>query len=46
MEIKRSGSQPSAKGPAEWFTGAVRVDPAVLRSRIWCIASLSRCGDR
>lgn len=27
MEIKRSGSQPSGKGPAEWFTGAVRVDP-------------------
>ena len=27
MEIKRSGSQPSRKGPAEYFTGAVRVDP-------------------
>ena len=27
MEIKRSGSQPSAKGPTEWFTGAVRIDP-------------------
>ena len=27
MEIKRSGAQPSAKGPAEWFTGTVRVDP-------------------
>ena len=27
MEIKRSGSQASGKGPAEWFTGAVRVDP-------------------
>src|SRR5881628_578199 len=27
MEIKRSGSQPSRKGPAEWFTGSVRVDP-------------------
>ena len=27
MEIKRAGSQPSAKGPAEWFTGAVRIDP-------------------
>ena len=27
MEIKRSGSQPSGKGPSEWFTGAVRVDP-------------------
>lgn len=27
MEIKRSGSQPSSQGPAEWFTGNVRVDP-------------------
>ena len=27
MEIKRSGSQPSDKGPAEYFTGMVRVDP-------------------
>jgi len=27
MDIKRSGSQPSAKGPAEYFTGTVRVDP-------------------
>lgn len=27
MEIKRSGSQPSGKGPAEYFTGSVRVDP-------------------
>ena len=27
MEIKRNGSQPSAKGPADWFTGIVRIDP-------------------
>ena len=27
MEIKRNGSQPSGKGPAEYFTGAVRIDP-------------------
>lgn len=27
MEIKRSGSQPSSKGPADWFTGTVRLDP-------------------
>ena len=26
MEIQRIGSQPSGKGPAEYFTGAVRVD--------------------
>jgi quercetin dioxygenase-like cupin family protein len=27
MDIKRSGSQPSGKGPSAWFTGAVRIDP-------------------
>jgi quercetin dioxygenase-like cupin family protein len=27
MEIKRSGTEPSRKGPAEWFTGTVRIDP-------------------
>ena len=27
MEIKRSGSQPSAKGPSDWVTGTVRIDP-------------------
>ena len=26
MEIKRIGSQPSSKGPEDWFTGAVRID--------------------
>jgi quercetin dioxygenase-like cupin family protein len=26
MDIKRSGSRPSAKGPADYFTGTVRVD--------------------
>jgi quercetin dioxygenase-like cupin family protein len=26
MEIKRSGSQPSAKGPTDYFTGTVRID--------------------
>ena len=27
MQITRGGSQPSGKGPAEYFTGSVRVDP-------------------
>jgi quercetin dioxygenase-like cupin family protein len=27
MEIKRCGSQPSGKGPADYFTGTVRIDP-------------------
>jgi len=26
MEIKRVGTQPSAKGPSDWFTGTVRID--------------------
>jgi len=27
MDIKRIGSQPSTKGPGEYFTGTVRIDP-------------------
>jgi quercetin dioxygenase-like cupin family protein len=27
MDIKRSGSRPSGEGPADYFTGSVRVDP-------------------
>ena len=27
MDIERSGSQPSGKGPPEWFTGTARIDP-------------------
>src|SRR3954468_20604502 len=27
MEITRAGSKPSGKGPRDWFTGSVRVDP-------------------
>ena len=27
MKIARSGSQPSAKGPTDWFSGTVRIDP-------------------
>ncbi len=29
MNIKVSGSQPSGKGPAEYFTGTVRIDPLI-----------------
>ncbi len=29
MEIRRSGSQPSRKGPEEYFIGSVRIDPLV-----------------
>lgn len=27
MEIKRNGSRPSGKGPTDYFTGKVRIDP-------------------
>ena len=27
MEVKRSGSQPSRQGQADYFTGTVRIDP-------------------
>jgi quercetin dioxygenase-like cupin family protein len=27
MKITKNGTQPSTKGPAEWFTGTVRIDP-------------------
>jgi quercetin dioxygenase-like cupin family protein len=32
MKITRSGSQPSGKGPADWFTGTVRIDPLFTTS--------------
>jgi quercetin dioxygenase-like cupin family protein len=28
MKVIRNGSKPSVKGPASWFTGAVRIDSA------------------
>jgi len=31
MEISKSGSQPSAKGPTDWFTGVVRIDSPFQR---------------
>jgi quercetin dioxygenase-like cupin family protein len=37
MDIKRSGSRPSGKEPAEYFTGTVRIDPlfdAPARARV------------
>ncbi|WP_416358478.1 cupin domain-containing protein [Aureimonas phyllosphaerae] len=27
MDIVRNGTNPSGKGPSDWFTGTVRVDP-------------------
>lgn len=39
MEIKKLGSQPSNKGPADWFTGTVRIEPlhtASAPARVAC----------
>ncbi len=33
MDIKRNGSHPSGKGPAEYFTGTVRIDPLLRINR-------------
>jgi quercetin dioxygenase-like cupin family protein len=41
MEIKRSGSQPSSKGPADWFTGTVRIDPLIQPNAPARVASAS-----
>lgn len=32
MEIKKIGTEPSGKGPEEWFTGTVRIDPLFQRN--------------
>lgn len=32
MNIQRNGSQASIKGPADWFTGTVRIDPLFLQA--------------
>lgn len=45
MEIKRSGLQPSGKGPAEWFTGDVRVDCTTRLNRpasAWRLSPLNQ----
>jgi quercetin dioxygenase-like cupin family protein len=41
MEIKRSGSQPSARGSAEYFTGTVRIDPLMSPSEPARVAGAS-----
>jgi quercetin dioxygenase-like cupin family protein len=49
MEIRRSGCQPSAKGPADWFTGTVRVDPlfeATAPARVACASVTFEPGAR
>ncbi len=49
MEIKRSGSQASGKGPAEYFTGTVRVDrlfEAPEPARVLCASVTFEPGAR
>jgi quercetin dioxygenase-like cupin family protein len=41
MEIKRVGTQPSGKGPPEWFTGTVRIDPLIQAPEPARVASAS-----
>jgi len=49
MELKRPGSQPSIKGPEEWFTGTVRIDPlhtSPSPSRVSCASVTFEPGAR
>jgi len=49
MELKRVGSQPSTRGPKEWFTGSVRIDPlfqAPDPARVGCAAVTFEPGAR
>ena len=49
MQLKRAGSQPSTRGPAEWFTGTVRIDPlhnAPEPSRLSCASVTFEPGAR
>ena len=41
MEIKRVGSQASIKGPSDWFTGTVRIDPLFTAPDPALVASAS-----
>ncbi len=34
MKVIRNGSQPAIKGPADWFTGTVRIDPFFLKANM------------
>lgn len=49
MQLKRPGTQPSAKGPEEYFTGAVRIDMlnvAAPPSRVSCASVTFEPGAR
>jgi len=46
MEIKRVGSQPSGKGPSDWFTGTVRIDPLIQAPDPALAASAGKSSSR
>jgi quercetin dioxygenase-like cupin family protein len=49
MDIKRSGSRPSEKGSAEYFTGSVRLDPVISApdpARVACASVTFEPGAR
>jgi quercetin dioxygenase-like cupin family protein len=49
MELKRAGSQASQRGPSEWFTGTVRIDPlntAPEPARVSCASVTFEPGAR
>jgi len=49
MEIRRSGSQPSGRGPDEYFTGTVRIDPVFQSedpARVACASVTFEPGSR
>jgi quercetin dioxygenase-like cupin family protein len=49
MQIRRVGSQPSTKGPAEYFSGTVRIDPlhiAAEPARVSCASVTFEPGAR
>ena len=49
MDIRRNGTQPSVRGPAEWFTGTVRIDPLYTASapaRVACASVTFEPGAR
>jgi quercetin dioxygenase-like cupin family protein len=41
MSIQRCGTQPSNKGPEEYFTGNVRVDPLIQPPAPACVVAAS-----
>ena len=49
MDIKRAGSQASTRGPVDWFTGTVRIDPvstAPAPARVACASVTFEPGAR